>query len=601
MSYDATPNHQQRAMLILAFNYGTDIFAMPHTFTSLLLSLAIFTLSGCAALIPTSEQAQTDENADMASSAPIARPFPDDAFFDLLVAEIALRNQDLETALENYTYQAEKTGDLGVIITTAKLAQYLDRSDIAIIYSKRWVSEEPDSAEGYFILSSALAKARDPLTALPYMVKVLDLGGDSNFAALAATVLTRPEIEQLEFLQKLNTQLKLHPGDNTLKIAKALILQYQKQEDAALKLIREVLSEEPGNPHALLIETRTLSQLGRNDEALTRLRFAVDRNTRHKRLRHDLARRLVKIDLFQAKAQYEELVRQNPTERDLILELMLINRELSNTDEIATQLKSLDDTPELRSRANYILGRLDEEDQNWQEAIEYYLQATGSDEFHLSSQRITSISLAVENIDKTLERLNTLRLNHPEQAVFIYLLEAEILRKEMRYQQGYDLLTVGLKTNTNDEELRYARSLFSERLGNIDAVESDLLHIIDRDPENATALNALGYSLANHSARLDEAEALVKRALEIEPNDPAMIDSYGWIMLLKGNIKEAVILLERAFKYTQDHEIAAHLGEALWLSGDQGRAKVVWEAGLKDTPNSPIIMETLRRLELFNE
>jgi tetratricopeptide (TPR) repeat protein len=279
----------------------------------------------------------------------------------------------------------------------------------------------------------------------------------------------------------------------------------------------------------------------------------------------------------------------------------LINRELGNTDEIAAQLKSLNDTPELQSRANYILGRLDEEDENWQDAIEHYLQATGNDEFHQSSQRVANISLAVENVDKTLERLRTLRLNNPEQTVFIYLLEAEILRKEMRDQQGYDLLTAALKTNTNDKELRYARSLFSERLGNIDAVESDLQHIIDRDPENAAALNALGYSIANLSTRLDEAEALVKRALELEPNDPAIIDSYGWIMMLKGNINEAVSLLERAFKYTQDHEIAAHLGEALWLSGDKDRAKVVWEAGLKDTPNSPIIMETLRRLELFNE
>lgn len=588
-------------MLTLAFNHGTDIFAMHHTLTRFLLSLTIFTLGGCAALMPESEQTPATENAAKVSSVPTMRPFPEDTFFDLLVAEIALRNQDLETALDNYSYQAEKTGDLGVIITTAKLAQYLDRSDIAIIYAKRWVQEEPDAAEGYFILSSALAKSQKPLTALPYMVKVLDLGGDSNFAALAATVLARPETEQLEFLTELNKQLKLHSDDNSLKIAKALILQYQKQEAAALKLIREVLNEEPDNPHALLIETRTLSQLGRNDEALTRLRYAVDQNTRHKRLRHDLARRLVKIDLFQAKAQYEELVRQNPTERDLLLELMLINRELSNTDEVTAQLNSLNDTPELRSRVNYILGRLDEEDQNWQDAIEHYLQATGSDEFHQSSQRIASISLAVEDIDKALDRLRALRLNHPEHATYVYLLEAEILRKEMRYQQGYDLLSVALKANTNDEELRYARSLFSERLGNIDAVESDLQHIIDRDPENATALNALGYSLANLSTRLDEAEALVKRALELEPNDPAIMDSYGWIMLLKGNINEALSLLERAFEQTQDHEIAAHLGEALWLSGDKVRAKAVWAAGLKDTPNSPIIMETLRRLELFNE
>ena len=72
-------------------------------------------------------------------------------------------------------------------------------------------------------------------------------------------------------------------------------------------------------------------------------------------------------------------------------------------------------------------------------------------------------------------------------------------------------------------------------------------------------------------------------------------------MLLKGNLNEAVLLLERAFKQTQDHEIAAHFGEALWLTGDKERAKAVWKAGLQDTPNSPIILDTLRKLNLFNE
>ncbi|CAA0083173.1 Beta-barrel assembly-enhancing protease [Zhongshania aliphaticivorans] len=575
---------------------------MRHTVTSLLLSLTMLTFSGCAVITPAQDTTPVAENNASKQPEPVIRAFPEDAFFDLLVAEIALRNNDLDTALDNYTYQAEKTGDLGVIVTTTKLAQYLDRSDTAATYAQRWINLEPDATEGYFILASALAKTQQPLKALPYMIKVLELGGDSNFAALAATVLSRPDSEQQSFLNQLNVQLKSHPDDNSLKIAKALILQYQKQEEAALTLINDVLTEEPDNPHALLIETRTLNQMGRHDQALTQLRYAVDQNPHHKRLRHDLARALVKVDLFHAKAQYEELVRQNPNDRELLLELMLINRELSNTEEVASQLKSLSDTPELRSRANYILGRLDEEDQNWPQAINHYLQATGSDEFHQSSQRIAGISLAVENPEKALSRLQALRLNHPEHATFVFLLEAEILRKEMRYQQGYELLSKALTNNTNDEELRYARSLFSEKLGNIDAVEHDLQYLITRDPNNATALNALGYSLANlNHSRLDEAEQLVKRALELEPNDPAIIDSYGWIMLLKGNIDEAITLLELAFEQTQDHEIAAHLGEALWLSGDKTRAKTIWQEGLKDTPNSPIIMDTLRKLELFDE
>ena len=573
---------------------------MRSAFPYLLMTMAL--LCGCASVGPELEtEVTTVASADIQNSKPATRAFPEDTFFDLLVAEMALRYQDLDTALDNYSYQADKTGDLGVITTAARLAQYLNRDDVAQTYALQWLKYEPENAEAHYILASSLSRSQRPLDAFPHMTKVMELGGESNFAALAATVLSRTEDEQRDFLQLLNTQLERHPGDNSLKIAKALMLQYQKQEAAALALIQQVLSDEPDNPHALLIETRTLAQLGRDDEALARLRYAVDQNPNHKRLRHDLARRLVKTDLFQAKAQYELLLRQNPADSDLLLELMLINRELSNTSEAAKQLESLSDTPAHSSRAHYVLGRLAEDDRNWQEAMAHYEQATTEPEFVPASQRLASISLSVDGAEKTLTRLQTLRERLPEHASLIALLEAEILRKEAQYQRGYDLLSKALNNTPDDEQLRYARSLFSEKLGDLSGLEMDLRHIIDRDPENAAALNALGYSLANLSSRLGEAENLVKRALALEPEDPAIIDSYGWILFLKGDIHSAVKVLERAYNKSQDHEIASHFGEALWASGDQQRAKTVWKAGLKDTPNSPIIYDTLRRLNLFND
>ncbi len=585
-------------MLTLALKTRGDTYIMRSALPSLLLTLTL--LSGCASLTSGPATGLAETAKPPASEKP-QRSFPEDTFFDLLVAEMALRYHDLDTALDNYSYQAEKTGDLGVITTAARLAQYLNRDDVAQNYAQQWLKFEPENAEAHYILASSLSRSQRPLDAFPHMTKVMELGGESNFAALAATVLSRSEDEQRDFLKQINTQLERHPNENSLKIAKALMLQYQQQETAALELIQQVLSDEPDNPHALLIETRTLAQLGRDDEALARLQYAVDQNPNHKRLRHDLARRLVKTDLYQAKAQYELLVRQNPADNDLLLELMLINRELSNTSEAAEQLASLSDTPAHSSRAHYVLGRLAEEDRNWPEAIAHYEQATANPEFTPASQRLSSISLSLDGPEKTLERLKVLRMRLPEHSSLIYLLEAEILRKESHFQRGYDLLTTALNSFPDDEQLRYARSLFSEKLGDLSTLESDLRHILKRDPENATALNALGYSLANLSSRLDEAESLVKRALALEPEDPAIIDSYGWILFLKGDTAGAVALLERAYNKSQDHEIAAHFGEALWASGDRQRAKTVWKTGLKDTPNSPIIFDTLRRLKLLND
>ncbi|QQD17649.1 tetratricopeptide repeat protein [Spongiibacter nanhainus] len=574
-------------------------------FFAVLPIVASLVLSACAALNDSAPQSSADAPASYSAAkaaAPVpSRPFPDDAFSDLLVAEMAMRNQDLQTALAKYQQQADITGDTGVIATTARLAQFLRDNETTEKYARQWLQREPDNPEIHFVLATALSRQQKPLAALPHMTRVLELGGDANFAALAAAALSRPEQQLEDFRLQLDGIAKRYPHDNSVRIARALIFQYQQQEEKALKLVRQVLDEDPDNAHALLIETRTLKQLGRDGEAIDRMKHAVDQNPSNKRLRHDLARSLVKTDLYQAKAQYEVLSRQFPGDTDVLLELMLVNRELDRFDEAEEQLRQLIASEDQSSRAHFVLGRLAEEDRDWQTALEHYQAASYGEEFDRAVRRLAALSAAEESTDRALARLAALREDLPQHAVTLYLLEAELLRTSAQPQRGFDLLSDALAEHPDDEGLRYARSLFAEKLGNIEVVENDLRHILKRDPNNAAALNALGYTLANLTSRLDEAEQLVKRALQQEPDDPAIIDSYGWILLLKGQVEEAVTWLEKAFAQTQDHEIAAHLGEALWQAGDQQRAKSVWKQGLEHTPNSPIIYDTLRRLKLMND
>ena len=556
-------------------------------------------LTACA--LPASQPAPTPPEPQAADTRQPTRPLPEDSVYDLLIAEFALRNQDLNTALAQYRKQADATGDVELIATTARLADYMDRYTLAETYAMHWLEADNDASEAHFILANALARQGQALDALPHMERVLELGGDSNFATLSAAALTRPDNEKAAFYQAINDALQRHPGDNSLRTGTALMLQYHHEEEAALNLIRQVLDEEPDNVHALLIETRTLSQMGRDDEAMTRLKYAVDNNPHHKRLRHDLARRLVKTDLYQAKAHYEVLARQYPQDHDILLELMLINRELDHDGEADQQLKVLSDDPEHRSRAHYVLGRLAEEERDWADALSHYENATQSPEFSEASRRLASISLSTEGQEKALARLKALREAQPEQAEILYLLEAEILRKERLNQRGMTLMTQALAELPNSDQLRYARSLFAEGIGDLKTVETDLRHILARKPDDVAALNALGYTLANLSSRLDEAQQLVSRALTLEPDDPAILDSYGWILLLKGNTQEALNYLERAFAQDSDHEIAAHLGEAYWLLGREDEARKVWQEGLKNTPDSPIIYDTLKRLKLIDD
>ena len=157
-------------------------------------------------------------------------------------------------------------------------------------------------------------------------------------------------------------------------------------------------------------------------------------------------------------------------------------------------------------------------------------------------------------------------------------------------------LTEALNDSPDDENLRYTRAMVAEKAGDKALMEADLRHIIERNPDNAEALNALGYSLTLMDGRLNEAEPLITRAIALQPENAAIIDSLGWLYFRQGRINEAGPLLMDAWNRMNDHEVAAHLGEWLWTTGNDTEARVIWKRGLELVPDSPVIMETLQRL-----
>ncbi|MCB1798279.1 MAG: tetratricopeptide repeat protein, partial [Gammaproteobacteria bacterium] len=148
-----------------------------------------------------------------------------------------------------------------------------------------------------------------------------------------------------------------------------------------------------------------------------------------------------------------------------------------------------------------------------------------------------------------------------------------------------------------DHDLRYNRALYIVELGDFEGMERDLRRLLDEDPDHADALNALGYTLADRNERLDEAFALVSRALKLRPDSPAVLDSMGWVLYRQGDLEQAAVYLRRALDLSQDDEIAAHLGEVLWVSGKQADARTVWRQALGHAPDSDKIRAVVERLQ----
>ena len=174
--------------------------------------------------------------------------------------------------------------------------------------------------------------------------------------------------------------------------------------------------------------------------------------------------------------------------------------------------------------------------------------------------------------------------------------EAETLAANNQSDRAWNTLQQALKQYPDDLNLLYSRAMLAEKRNDLDQMERDLRAIIKREPDNAMALNALGYTLSDRTTRYTEAKALIQQAYDLNPDDPAVLDSLGWVNYRLGNLDEAERLLRQALERFPDQEVAAHLGEVLWANGKQREAKTIWGTFLKENPDSPILRKTILRL-----
>ncbi|GAB5453266.1 MAG: hypothetical protein Hals2KO_35940 [Halioglobus sp.] len=201
-------------------------------------------------------------------------------------------------------------------------------------------------------------------------------------------------------------------------------------------------------------------------------------------------------------------------------------------------------------------------------------------------------------MERSLEWFAQQREAKPEYSTELYALEADLLGTAGQTDLALELMDEALAKEPEDTSLLYTRAMLMERRGDLASMEQDLRAILRDNPDNATALNALGYTLANRTDRYAEALSLISRALELQPGEPAILDSMGWVLFRTGQAKQALGYLQRAYARFPDAEVAAHLGEVMWTLGDREGAFEIWREAYSKQPDHPVLTETLRRLQV---
>ncbi|NBU26239.1 MAG: hypothetical protein EBS39_11630 [Gammaproteobacteria bacterium] len=209
--------------------------------------------------------------------------------------------------------------------------------------------------------------------------------------------------------------------------------------------------------------------------------------------------------------------------------------------------------------------------------------------------RRASIMARQGRVDDARKLIADVPARDESQARSKLLAEVQLLRENNRMTDAFALLAQALQKEPRDIDLLYEQSMVAEKLGRFDDMERLLRELIALRPDHQHAYNALGYSLADRNVRLEEARTLIRKALELSPGDASITDSLGWVEYRMGNTREALRLLDEAYRKRPDPEIAAHLGEVLWQLGQRDRARAVWKEGLLLNAANETLRETLKR------
>ncbi|UTF61321.1 tetratricopeptide repeat protein [Gilvimarinus sp. DA14] len=567
--------------------------------------LVLAGLIGCASQAPTPEsEAPAAEPVAKVEPAPEpvpARPFTSDTLYALLSAEVAGSRGRFDVALANYLQQAEQTGDPQVAERAYMISRYVGDQQAALSAATLWAEADPDNEEAQAAAILALIEADRLLEAFSATQKAHTRDNGALLQSIAANGQEITDTQREVLLEQYQQQRLKEPQNVPLLIGTGLLLQQQGRGIEALQLAERAMQLEPDNTHALVLNSGLLHELGRTDEAIALVETQLEQDPDNNRARLQYARLLTFSDLNAAQQQFQILADASPGDPQLQRALALIAEERGDVDTAETAYYALLEMNQSTGEAHFFLGKLAEQRGELDEALRHYQEVEPGENFYSATARVFAIYLQQNqpaSADNYYRQLLGFMQEGPEtdHSTELTLIYNQQLLAAGKHERALQLLNESLESNPEDQTLLYSRAMVHDGLGNLAQAEQDLRSIIEYDPDNAAALNALGYILTENTERYAEAYDYIKHALELQPNDPATIDSMGWVQYRLGNLEIALRYLERAMSAYPDHEIAAHLGEVLWVSGQQDEARSVWRQGLEIDPDSEYIHSTIKRL-----
>jgi tetratricopeptide (TPR) repeat protein len=538
--------------------------------------------------------------APEAPSEPEYGNFSEDVLTRAILAELAGQRGQSQDSLGEYLVLARETGDLNVIQRTMRIAVFLRNVEATLDMARLWLDIEPESIEARQTIAIQMITLGRYHDAVEQFTTLLEQGSRVDFRIISARLTNDPNASLVidPLIDDFTALLARYPDNDSLKLGLAQLYQQDKQFSAAYALVAPLARALEDRPEVVLMEVQLLESLDDPDRAQARLAEALETHPDHKQLRFMYGRKLIMQQRFEeAREQFRIIVQQDPSDFDIVYSLALLSMEVNQFDEARSYLNRLVLNGKRLDDAHYYLGHINALQDNSGAAIEHYLRVTGGNNFLLAQRHLTELMVRADRYAEVQSHLQNVRFRNADYSIPLLTMEANVLIDEGMLEDASTLLDSSIGTFPDDIQLLFLRSVVSQTRNDLVLMEEDLRKIIALEPDSPMAYNSLGYTLADRTNRHQEAYELIQRAVELAPNDPSIIDSLGWVQYRLGMYQEAQKNLARAYELFPDHEVAAHLGEVLWVLGEHDEAARVWRNALQVEPNSIYIINAMERLD----
>ncbi len=554
--------------------------------------LVLIGLAGCAV----QPEATTEPSqANVASS--LDTDPRSQAIYQILVGEFAGQRGDKAAAAEAYGEAARQAQSPAVAERAARIAVFAEREDLAREAAERWRTLAPTSQGPRRLLALLALRQDDADAAYGHLKAILPEDAAALEKALAEMgAFVANEAANDTGIAVMARLADDYPEQRMAHYIEARVARQAGDAERAVAAAERALERSADWRAARLLRVRALLAGERVDEAIDALHQLVADNPEDYDLRLLLARTLAERGRRQsALDQFQRVLEARPEDARALYAGALVALERGDKARARGWLERLVSLGQRTDAAHYYLGRIAEDEGDYAEARDRYSRTGGSYD-HQAQIRLALMAADGGAVGEAIERLERLRSNNPDTRLQAWQAQGQLLRDAGRIEAAIEAYDQGLEVAEDNVDLLYARAMTRIQAGDIEAAISDLRAVLDQDPDNAHALNALGYTLANNTDRYAEAEELIRKAYAQLPEDPAVIDSMGWIAYKQGRLQAAERYLRQAYDLSGQAEIAAHLGEVLWQRDKRDAARQVWNEALQAHPNAETITETMERL-----